>query len=154
VERSGPPQGPAPGQPARASVGEILAGVESGPRQRFLELAQALESWPGVTESTDHHVGEWSPVFAVNGRQVLHVHFHKPHLISASLNVPGRLGQAALGAPGLTPRLRQRIEREWGAGETFAEFRINTAEEGRSVLAAARAIYAELTGQPASSLAP
>jgi hypothetical protein len=125
-----------------------VAGVEDGPRGLFLELAQTLTSWPAVEVGTSYHAGGWSPTFLVHGRQVLHVHFHKPHLISASLAVPGRLGAAARAAPGVTPRLRERIEREWRAGETYAEFRINTAEDRRAVEAAAGAIYAELTGGP------
>ena len=111
--------GPVP--PARASVGEILAGVVEGPRGRLLELAQTLTFWPAVADGTSYHAGGWSPMFLVRGRQVLHVHFHKPHLISASLAVPGRLGAPAQAAPGVTPRLRERIEREWRAGQTYAE---------------------------------
>jgi hypothetical protein len=138
----GPPGRPVPpGGPGQASVGDILAGVESGPRQRYLELAQTLGAWPEVEASTYRHVGEWSPVFSLHGRQVLHVHFHKPHLISASLAIPGRLGEAARAAPGLTPRLRQRIDHEWRAAETFVEYRINTDDDRRAVEAAARAIY-------------
>src|SRR5262249_54027362 len=121
---------------------------------RFLDLAEPLDSWPDVDTGTYYHVGEWSPVFRVSSRQILHVHFHKPYLISASLNVPGRLGAAALTVPGLTPRLRQRIEREWVRGEAFAESRINPAADARAVLAAARAIYGELVRPSSPPVGP
>ena len=146
-----------PAERRQASVGDILAAVEGAPRQRFLELARTLGAWPEVEASTYHHVGEWSPVFTVRGRQVLHVHFHKPHLISASLAIPGRQGEAALAAPGLTPRLRQRIDHEWRAAETFVEYRINTDEDRRAVESAARAIYdalARARSVPPASTAP
>jgi hypothetical protein len=128
-------------------VGDILASVEDGPRERFLELRHTLMSWPGVEEGTYHHVGEWSPVYLVDRQQVLHVHFHKPHLISIALHIPRHLGEAALSAPGVAPAMRLRIEREWRANEAFVEFRVNTAADRHSIEAAAGAIYRELAGE-------
>jgi hypothetical protein len=133
--------------PAQPSVGDILSGVEAGPRERFLGLCRTLRSWPEVAEGTYYHVGEWSPVYVVRGQQLLHVHFHKPHLISVSLPISGRLGEAALAEPGVVPAMRRRIEREWRAGEAYVEFRVNSEDDRRSIEAAARAIHRQFAGE-------
>jgi hypothetical protein len=131
---------------AQLDVADILASVEDGPRERFLDLRRTLMSWPGVEEGTYNHVGEWSPVYLVDRQQLLHVHFHKPHLISISLHISGRLGEAALAAPGVLPAMQQRIAREWRANEVYVEFRVNSAADRHSIEAAAGAIYRELAG--------
>lgn len=137
----------------RRAVDDILANVEPGPRQIFLDLALAVRDWPEVGEAAYYHLGEWSPVYTVRGQQILHVHFHKPHVISVTLPISGQLGACVLAEPHVGSTMKRRIERDWRAGEAYVEFRVKSDVDRRSVEAAARAVHRCLITESAGARA-
>lgn len=135
----------------RRAVDDILANVEPGPRQIFLDLAQTVRNWPAVRESAYYHLGEWSPVYTVRGQQILHMHFHKPHVISVTLPISGQLGACVLAEPYVGTTMKRRIERDWRAGGAYIEFRVKSDGDRRSIEAAARAVHRCLNAESAGA---